>query len=413
MAEILKFEKPFNVLDKNYLHQNTLIPVDNSSHIPMKLWLSEVEAGALEQAYNVARLPFAFHHVSCMPDMHVGYGMPIGTVLATKKYVVPNAVGVDIGCGMCAIRTSLFVGSLDKATLKKIMGDMRKLIPVGYKHNKKAQEGMPKWEYLDFSNTVVARQFDRARKQLGTLGGGNHFIEIQAGSDGFIWVMIHSGSRNLGKQVADRYNKIAVEYNEKWFSQVPKKWQLAFLPMYDTMGQKYLEEMTYCCDFALANRRLMMDKVREAMRNHVDVTFYESDFINIHHNYASLENHFRENVLVHRKGATSAKVGELGIIPGSQGSASYIVEGRGCKDSFKSCSHGAGRAMGRKQAKAKLNLQDEIKILDDQGIVHGIRHKNDLEEACGAYKDIDDVMFHQQDLVLIRYELKPLAVLKG
>src|SRR5210317_2046647 len=223
MAEILKFEKPFNVLDKNYLHQNTLIPVDNSSHIPMKLWLSEVEAGALEQAYNVARLPFAFHHVSCMPDMHVGYGMPIGTVLATKKYVVPNAVGVDIGCGMCAIRTSLFVGSLDKATLKKIMGDMRKLIPVGYKHNKKAQEGMPKWEFHDFSNTVIARQFDKATKQLGTLGSGNHFIEIQAGSDGFIWVMIHSGSRNLGKQVADRYNKIAVEHNEKWFSQVPKK----------------------------------------------------------------------------------------------------------------------------------------------------------------------------------------------
>lgn len=401
---MIKFEKPFNVITEW---------VGQDLRVPIKLWLSEVEDGALDQASNVATLPFAFHHIACMPDMHQGYGMPIGTVLASKNYVVPNAVGVDIGCGMCAIRTSLFVGSLDKPTLKKIMGDMRKLIPVGYKHNSKPQEGMPKWEYNDFSKTVIAGQFDSAMRQLGTLGGGNHFIEIQAGSDGFIWVMIHSGSRNLGKQVADYYNKVAVEHNAKWFSQVPKSWQLAFLPIYDRIGQQYLEEMTYCCDFAYTNRKLMMDRVREAMQNHVNVTFYQSDFINIHHNYAQLENHFNENVLVHRKGATSAKQGQLGIIPGSQGSASYIVEGRGNKDSFNSCSHGAGRAMGRKQAQEKLNLKDEIQKLDDQGIVHGIRNKKDLDEASGAYKDIDDVMFHQQDLVLIRHEMKPLAVLKG
>ena len=239
MADIIKFEKPFNVISQK---DSGFGPYD--LNVPIKLWLSEVEQGALDQAYNVSSLPFAFHHVACMPDMHQGYGMPIGTVLATRKYyVVPNAVGVDIGCGMCAIRTSLFSGSLTKKVLKKIMGDIRKLIPLGFKHHSKKQKGMPKWEFLDFSNTVVHRQFESAQKQLGTLGGGNHFIEIQQGDDGYIWVMIHSGSRNLGKQVADYYNKVAVDQNQKWFSQVPKKWQLAFLPTYDEAGMKYLEEI--------------------------------------------------------------------------------------------------------------------------------------------------------------------------
>jgi len=410
MADIKKFDKPFNVIDKD--SWETI-----GAKVPVKLWLSEVEMGALEQVKNVASLPFAFHHIACMPDMHQGYGMPIGTVLASENYIVPNAVGVDIGCGMCAMRTSLFAGSLDVAIRKKIMGDIRKLIPVGFKHHSGIQEGMPDWsrhweEIGDFHKTIVDKEYHSAMKQLGTLGGGNHFIEIQQGSDGYIWVMIHSGSRNLGKKVADHYNKIAVEQNKKWFSQVPKEWQLAFLPIYEKAGMKYLEEMKFCVDFALANRKIMMNRVMEAMSNHVNVTFYQ-DFINIAHNYAQLENHFNKNVLVHRKGATSARKDELGIIPGSQGTASYIVRGRGNKDSFMSCSHGAGRQMGRKKAQETLNLQDEIAILDEQGIVHGIRNKKDLDEASGAYKDIDEVMYHQQDLVDIVVELKPLAVLKG
>lgn len=402
----MKFEKWFNVSDYNYFTLEDL-------KVPVKLFLSEVEDSALEQMFNVANLPFAYHHVAGMPDMHLGYGMPIGGVLASKGYIIPNAVGVDIGCGMCAIRTSLFSGSIGRSDLTSIMSDIRKLVPVGFKHNKKPQDCMPRWNGVDFCNTIIDREFNSAKKQLGTLGGGNHFIEIQQGDDGFIWVMIHSGSRNLGKQIAEHYNKVAVELNEKWMSRVPKKHQLAFLPFHEPEGQMYFQEMNYACDFALANRKLMMDRVQEAFSNHVNATFYKEDFVNIHHNFAALENHFGQNVLVHRKGATRAYQGELGIIPGSQGTASYIVEGRGCKDSFKSCSHGAGRALSRKKAKSDLDLAAEIKILDDQGIVHGIRNKADLEEATSAYKDIDVVMYHQQDLILKRIELKPLAVIKG
>jgi tRNA-splicing ligase RtcB len=401
IMDVVKFDKPFNVIyDK-----------DGFQKVPMKLWLSEVEQGALDQLERVASLPFAFHHVGGMPDMHQGYGMPIGGVLATKGYIIPNAVGVDIGCGMCAIRTNLT--ETTTSILKKIMGDIRKLIPVGFKHNKKVQDGMPQWTHTDFYNTICNREYDKARKQLGTLGGGNHFIEIQKGDDGYIWVMIHSGSRNLGKQVADHYNKLAVEQNEKWFSRIPKSWELAFLPFDDDDGRRYYREMQYCCDFALANRNLMIQRVQEAFENHTIATFYNKDMVNIHHNFAAMENHFGKNVLVHRKGATRAYEGELGIIPGSQGTKSYIVEGKGCTESFKSCSHGAGRTMSRKKARTELNLADEQKRLDDQGIVHGIRNKKDLEEASSAYKDIDAVMNHQQSLVSIRTELTPLAVVKG
>ena len=400
----IEFDKPFNVIDR--VDYNDLL-----LNVPIKLWLSKVENGALEQAYNVARLPFIFHHVAGMPDMHVGYGMMIGGVMASKGYIVPNAVGMDIGCGMCSIRTNLH--SIGKANLKSIMGDIRKLIPVGFKHNKKAQEGMPTWNGIDYSNTIICKEENSARKQLGTLGGGNHFIEIQKGEDGYIYVMIHSGSRNLGAKVATHYNKLAVDLNEKWCSVVPKKWQLAFLPFHEEEGQRYFQEMQYCCDFALANRQLMMDRVEEAFKNHINATFYQTDFINIHHNYAAMENHFGQNVLVHRKGATKASKDMLGIIPGSQGTSSYIVRGLGNRESFESCSHGAGRVLGRKKAKEKLNLQTEISKLDKQGIIHGIRNKKDLEEASGAYKDIDDVMHHQTNLVMIKTELKPLAVVKG
>ena len=389
---------------------------------PLHMWIDRIEDGALNQLYNLAMLPFVFH-VAVMPDSHQGYGMPIGGVLATKGYIIPNAVGVDIGCGMCAIRTSLYVGSLDETIRKKIMGDIRKLVPVGFKHQKKKQDSMllphPKILFednvggVDFTYPFLDSELESALKQLGTLGGGNHFIEIQEGSDGYIWIMIHSGSRNLGKKVADHYNKIAVEMNEKWCSQVPKKWQLAFLPFHDKLGRRYFNEMNYCCEFAQSNRKLMMERVKEAMSNHVDVTFYEQDFINIHHNYASLENHLGKNALVHRKGATKAYKGELGIIPGSQGSKSYIVRGKGNKLSLKSCSHGAGRKMSRKKAQENLDLKAEIKKLDDLGVVHGIRNKKDLDEADGAYKDIDVVMENQQNLVSIEVELKPIAVVKG
>lgn len=375
-----------------------------------------MEYGALEQAKNLANLPFAFKHIAIMPDTHQGFGMPIGGVLATEGVVIPNAVGVDIGCGMCAVKTSLT--DIDKETLKRIMGEIRKVIPVGFNKHKEEQEAklLPVMNWN--KNDITLKEIENARKSLGTLGGGNHFIEIQKGRDGHIWIMIHSGSRNLGKQVADYYNKVAIELNKKWHSYQGK--ELAFLPVDSEEGQAYLREMEYCVEFALANRKLMMDRVKEIFyktdmtQNGVSRLSIKFDqMINIAHNYASLENHFGKDVWVHRKGATSAKEGEIGIIPGSQGTKSYIVEGLGNKESFMSCSHGAGRKMSRTQAINGLDLEKEIKILDDLGIIHGIRSKKDLDEAPSSYKDIDVVMENQKDLVKVLIELTPLAVIKG
>lgn len=398
--------------------------VIGSERIPIKLWTDEVEDGAMEQIKHLANLPFVFKHLAIMPDVHEGYGMPIGGVLATEGVVIPNAVGVDIGCGMCAVRTN--VRSITTDIVKAIMGRIRKLVPVGFEHQKESQEEalMPvtngkiksgeEWfvKYLP----VCADQYKSALRQLGTLGGGNHFIELQKGSDGFVWIMIHSGSRNLGKQVADVYNKTAINLNAKWHTQVPKEWELAFLPMASDIGQTYMWEMQYCVDFALANRRLMMDRCKMAF---VDAFGEEGssiefdEMINIAHNYARLENHFGKNVLVHRKGATSARDGEIGIIPGSMGTRSFIVRGKGSAEAFDSCSHGSGRKLGRKEACRTLNLDEQKALMDAQGIVHGLRTTDDLEEAPGAYKDIEAVMQNQTDLAEILVELKPLGVVKG
>jgi tRNA-splicing ligase RtcB len=377
---------------------------------PIKMWLDEIEAEAMAQARNLANLPFTFKHVAIMPDGHVGYGMPIGAVLAAQGAVIPNAVGVDIGCGMCAMRTEM--KRLTKEQLKKILGIARQLIPVGFDHHKVKQDEalMPDQPYEGLK--IVTREYNAALKQLGTLGGGNHFIEIQKGSDGFIWIMIHSGSRNIGLQVANHYNKVAQGLNEKYFSSVLKEVQLAFLPIDAKEAKEYMDEMHYCIDFALANRKLMMDRMIEAVTE-VKGSFSHDEIINKSHNFAALEHHFGSNVLVHRKGATRAYAGELGMIPGSQGTKSYIVRGLGNEESFKSCSHGAGRKMGRTKARKVLDLEKEIAFLEKQGILHGIRHKADLEEAAGAYKDINAVMENQNDLVDIVVELRPLAVIKG
>lgn len=384
----------------------------NTEKLEVKMWLEEIEDGAMEQIKNLANLPFAFKHIAIMPDSHQGYGMPIGGVLATKGVIIPNAVGVDIGCGMCAVKTSLT--ELDTETLKKIMGEIRDIIPVGFeKHNEEQSESlMPQDLYWLDVNTIVHKQYRNALKSLGTLGGGNHFIEIQKGSDGHIWIMIHSGSRNFGLKIAEHYNKVAIELNEKWHSSVPKEWELAFLPLESEEGKAYIREMNYAVEFALANRKLMMDRI-QSIFNKIDNTIVFDEMINIAHNYARLENHFGHNVMVHRKGATLADTDTIGIIPGSQGTKSYIVKGKGNIQSFKSCSHGAGRKMGRNQAQKNLNLEEEISKLDKQGILHAIRGIKDLDEASGAYKDIDIVMKNQEDLVDILVELTPLGVIKG
>jgi len=402
----------------------------SKSKIPIKTWAPKesIEESALQQLENASALPFAFKHIAVMPDVHTGYGVTIGSVLATKGVVVPNAVGVDIGCGMCAVKTSLT--SIDTPTLKKIMGEIRKVVPVGFKKHKEEQDNelMPKIElqdpHPDITIPIIRQEYNNAKKSLGTLGGGNHFIEIQKGDDGHIWIMIHSGSRNLGLKVANHYNKLAQEMNEKMFSVVDKKLELAFLQRASKEGMAYLREMQYCVDFALANRKLMMERVLaifgnqfncgtyEIIEGHKNFENVEQAMINIAHNYAKLENHFGENVMVHRKGATLATKNIIGIIPGSQGTKSYIVKGLGNPESFNSCSHGSGRVMGRKQAIKTLNLEKEIKILDDAGVIHGLRNKNSLDEAVSCYKNIEIVMENQKDLVKVLVELAPLAVIK-
>lgn len=379
--------------------------VINTEKKPIKLWLDNIEDGALEQARNLANLPFTYKWVSIMPDSHQGYGMPIGGVLATEGVIIPNAVGVDIGCGMCATKTNLKEIGIE--ILKKIMGEIRLNIPVGFNwHKEKQYKKLP----IEKENTeVIEPQKDRALQQVGTLGGGNHFIEIQQDAEGFIWIMIHSGSRNLGHTVASYYNNLAVKLNERWRSEVPKHWELAFLPIEE--ASNYIKDMNYCVAFALENRKLMMQRACESIAKFKNVNF--DPMINIPHNYAALEKHYGRNVWVHRKGSTLAREGTIGIIPGSQGTRSYIVEGKGNKESFESCSHGSGRKMGRKEAQRSLDLEEEKKKLEDLGVIHAIRGVKDLDEAPGSYKDISEVMNNQTDLVSIKVELKPLAVVKG
>ncbi len=384
----------------------------NTGRIPIKLWLDDMEEGAMEQARNLAELPFAFSHIAIMPDSHQGFGMPIGGVLATEDVIIPNAVGVDIGCGMCSLKTSW--QDVDKKTLIKIVESIKRKVPVGFKHHNAKQDAslMPDRSLIDKFESISSEEYNNALTQIGTLGGGNHFIELQNGDDGHIYIMIHSGSRNIGKKVADHYNRLAKSLKNDYNSEIPNNWQLDYLKLDDEVGENYVTEMNFCVEFAFANRKLMMERVKEAFIESGKYVEF-GDLVNIAHNYAAKETHFGEEVYVHRKGATSAKSGEIGIIPGSQGTKSYIVKGKGNSESFTSCSHGAGRKMGRKFAQKNLDLNKEIGRLDNAGIIHSINSIKDLDEAPSAYKNIKDVMKNQEDLVDILIELSPLAVVKG
>jgi tRNA-splicing ligase RtcB (3'-phosphate/5'-hydroxy nucleic acid ligase) len=372
--------------------------------VPVKSWSPDAEQGAIDQIEMAARLPFVFSHIAMMADAHSGYGVPIGSVVATKGVIVPFFVGVDIGCGMSAVKTSLT--AIDGHALMGVMGDIRAAVPVGFNHHKEPRT----WEGFDRAPDIqiIQAELQSARRQLGTLGGGNHFIEIQKGDDDHIWIMLHSGSRNFGLKTANAYHEKAKALCERWYSDIPHK-DLSFLPMDDPAGQEYFAAMKYCLDFAAANRAEMMERIKAILYSRADASFDEP--INIHHNYAVMENHFGTNVMVHRKGATRAYAWQVGIIPGSMGTASYITEGLGNPESFMSSSHGAGRLMGRKEATRTLNLEDEQAKM--AGIIHGLRNAADLDEAPGAYKDIDAVMANQADLVKILVKLLPLAVIKG
>lgn len=364
----------------------------------------------MEQIVNLASLPYAFKHIAIMPDAHTGKGMPIGGVLATKGVIVPNAVGVDIGCGMCAIKTNLNAKDLSRKDLTNVMGYIRQTIPLGFDHQKESVD-----ESLMPDIDIEQLPFLKGKKnkilhEIGTLGGGNHFIEIQKDTTtGDVWAMIHSGSRHTGLQVAKHYNDIAEFWCAKWFAETLPG--LAFLPIETQSAKDYMAEMNFCVQLAFANRSAMMERVKEGFQQIRPSVAFEP-MINIAHNYAAWENHFSENVIVHRKGATRAQLGETGIIPGSMGTKSYIVEGLGCKESFMSCSHGAGRRMSRSAAFKTLSLADECHRMDEKGIIHGMRQSG-LDEAPGAYKDIEQVMAYESDLVRPVVELAPLAVIKG
>ena len=384
--------------------------------LDVKLWTEGIEAGAYRQILNLSQHPYARKHIAIMPDCHEGFGMPIGGVLATAGVIIPNAVGVDIGCGMSAVRTSL--SGMNNADTRTIMSRIREIIPLGFRHHKKSQgdQRMPDPAILGFDPKelpVVCREYESALHQVGTLGGGNHFIEIQKDDKGSIWIMIHSGSRNIGKQVADYYNRKAISLNKRTGEDYGVRTELAWLDLDSGTGSDYLNEMMYCVEFGMCNRYLMMERIVEIFEDFFGAGFSCDDPVNIAHNYAAHEKHFGEDLIIHRKGATKASSGLIGIIPGSQGTKSYIVEGKGNPESFESCSHGAGRIMGRKQAIRSLDLEEEIRRLNKHGIIHSIRSKNDLDEAPSAYKNIQQVMSQQSDLVDIRETLHPLAVIKG
>lgn len=386
--------------------------------IPIYLYLKELEPGAREQAEWCARLPHAFHHLALMPDAHQGYAMPVGGVMAMKGAVMPNAVGVDIGCGMVAARTSMTVRDAG-GNLEKLAQEILYRIPVGFDWHKQPQEG----EVLDRillkgkmksklkeRMPVVAERSDEARYQLGTLGGGNHFIELQADEEGFLWVMLHSGSRNVGLQIANHYHNLAKQYCSSQGLGLPRDY--AFLPLHLPEADQYLAEMQWAMDFAMQNRLHMLEDIFDVMRKVFGIAVRETLQVRTHHNYAAWETHFGERVLVHRKGAVRAVEGELVTIPGSMGTSSYIGRGKGYPASFQSCSHGAGRRMGRIQAKKQFSQEDFLKQIGDV-IVVTPRLSAVLDESPAAYKNIEEVMRQQDEMVEIAFRLRPLAVVKG
>ena len=376
-------------------------------------WCDVIDDGAFAQIQNLAKLPFVMEPIAIMADCHEGFGMPIGGVLATRDAIIPNAVGVDIGCGMQAVATNLFREDLHQTQLETFVWGVRSVIPVGFARHSEgmAKNLLPAMDAFDLPNqgSVVREHFQAARKQVGTLGGGNHFIEVQVDDEDRIWLMLHSGSRNIGLQVAKYYHNKAVEarmQDQRLFVK-----DLAHLDVDSALGEAYIAEMSWCVAFAKANREMMMQELMNLLAELMRCDFEPP--IDIAHNFVANEMHFGENVWVHRKGATRARNGELGIIPGSQGTNSYIVRGKGFAESLSSCSHGAGRVMSRKQAIKNLDLRAAQKEMDAKGILHSLHSKKDLDEASAAYKDIDAVMAAQTDLVDVVKKLSPLAVVKG
>lgn len=391
--------------------------ISHDKGLPIKVWLDSIESveeGCLTQAKNLSELPFILRHVALMPDTHEGYGMPIGGVIACKDVIIPNAVGVDIGCGMAYAATDIQAEDFypySSSVVNKIMEQ----IPVGFNHHKDPQ---PCVSIKSASGRDDVRELipelQRGLFQVGTLGGGNHFIELQEDTKrGTVSIMIHSGSRNFGLKIAKLFNNKAKELNVEWFSTVPSEHDLAFLPVSSDEGKSYLWWMNLALSFARESRSRMMDAVKGIIYKYTGTIDYR-DECDVHHNYAAIENHFGKDVWVHRKGAIRSRENEIGIIPGSMGSYSYIVRGKGNREAFQSCSHGAGRKMSRKRARELFPAGKVMSDLSAQGVVVGVPDPTTVGDECsGAYKDIRYVIEQEADLAEVVTELRTIAVVKG
>lgn len=396
----------------------------------LKLWNShgEFEPQAMQQLYETAALPVIFKHVAGMPDVHLGYGATVGSVIATEKAIIPSAVGVDIGCGMCAVRTTLTANDLPDS-LGHVRAAIEQKVPHGRTGGGREQFDKGGWKttpnsvsndwknYLEVPFKRITDKYPHLAKanslsHLGTLGGGNHFIEVCLDEEDRVWVMLHSGSRGVGNAIGRFFIEKAMEEAEKYriSGYLPNK-ELAYLVEHTELFDDYVEAMLWGQEFASVNRKLMLERTLAALREVIPVSFaIDKKAINCHHNYAQREVHFGTDVWVTRKGAVRAREGDMGIIPGSMGAKSFIVRGLGNVESFCSCSHGAGRVMSRSQAKLEVSLEEHQKALE------GIEARVDestLDETPSAYKDIDAVMAAQSDLVEIVHTLRQVVNIKG
>ncbi|MGF7186932.1 tRNA-splicing ligase RtcB [Desulfitispora alkaliphila] len=395
----------------------------NSLQNPIKVWLDhldELDDECLKQAKNVANLKIAHGWLALMPDVHTGYGMPIGGVLATKGAIIPNAVGVDIGCGVNFMQTNIPLNILNDKTRKKIAQDIHDAIPVGFKHHKKTQKSIVlnnAHEDKGFMSTPLSEEIKRGYYQVGTLGGGNHFIEIQKDERDQVGIMVHTGSRNFGFQVCKYFNNLAVEKCKKKGTTVNN--DLAYLEETDSEFSEYIAWMNLAMNFAAENRSVIMKKIRNIIFQAVKHCIKEEDIsvsneISCHHNFASKECHQGTELWIHRKGAIRVEAGDKGIIPGSMGAYSYIVRGLGSIDSFNSCSHGAGRKYSRKKAKKEFNPAKVLEDMKASDVMIGKFQQSTLAEECRfAYKDIEDVIRKQKDLIKTIKRLKTVIVVKG
>ncbi len=393
--------------------------VISTERVPVKIWTDEVDEQSKQQLRNIASLPFVHHHVAAMPDVHLGIGATIGSVIATHKAIIPAAVGVDIGCGMLACRLSLTANDLDEKSLKKVFDQINRDVPVGRAQHQDNRvlihAAMPFEARLDAMTAKHPQllksfgKFSKWMNQMGTLGGGNHFIEVCLDTSDQVWVMLHSGSRGIGNALASYFIELARKDMERWMIQLPDR-DLAYFPEGSEHFADYVEAVNWAQEYAMQNRESMLDLVLAALGRHLPEFDVTSEVVNCHHNYVTIEHHYGANVWVTRKGAIRAREGDLGIIPGSMGAKSYIVRGKGNPESFHSSSHGAGRKMSRTAAGKQFTAADLARQ------TAGVICRKDIgvvDEIPGAYKDIDTVMANQSDLVEPIYQLKQVLCVKG